>query len=204
AQFGSAAHRVDQHRRVAIERSGVFVFDDATGRGDDGGDAVVLVVAVGDVCTFGGDGADFAATVVIGVNGDLPVAIGRRDDIAVAVIGHRLALAVGIDNAHDPALPVGDPGIRAGSVVGRHGRDPAAQVGKAYASAIGGQLADHAVLVVVEVFTLDDAVGRGDFIDQSGGIPPVGAGSDRIGHTDQAALIVVEVFHASTVRRVDA
>src|SRR5690625_498145 len=90
----------------------------AAGCVDHGCDAIILVVAVGHVGTFGCDRAGFSAAFIVSVDGHLPVAVRRRHDIAVGIIGHGLAVAVGINDPHDAALPGCDPSVRIGPVVG--------------------------------------------------------------------------------------
>src|SRR5699024_4508743 len=144
-QLGSTACRIDDDRRRTVGFCRVFVFDDAAGSGHHGGHTVGLVVAVGDVCAFGGHRADFAAAGIVGVNGDLAVARRRRHNIAVRVIGHGLAVALGIDDSDDATFAVGDPRVGPGAVIGGDRGDAAAQIRIAYAAAVRGQLADHAL-----------------------------------------------------------
>ena len=130
---------------------------------------------------------------------DRPVTPGRHHQLPVGVIGHRLALVVGVDDPHEAALVVVQPRVRPRPVgVGDDG-DAAGEVGEARGAAVAGDLGDHATLLVVGVDRLGHAVGVGHALDQPGGVPAVAAGRAIGRDRDQPAGLVVAVVHAAPV-----
>ncbi|KZX22090.1 hypothetical protein ACH61_00802 [Rathayibacter tanaceti] len=128
-QTGASTLRVDHDTRGAVLVVRVLVARDSALLGDDRGHPVGLVVAAGDVRAGGGLRADEPAAMVVGVRGDRPVAAGRGEEVPGGVVAHRLPAPRRIDDPHEPAPGVRDPGVRAGPVRVRHDRRPAGQVG---------------------------------------------------------------------------
>ena len=145
------------------------------GTGDGGGhQAVELVPLPGLARPRGQTTQDYAAPLVEDARRGLPVPGAHHDLVAPPVVPHGLAPPLGVNDPHQAAAPVVDPGVAPRTVLVAGGRHPAGQVGVAGGTPERGALRGHAPRLVERVGHLYHAVSVHDLGQQARLVPPVG------------------------------
>ena len=161
--------------------------------------AIGLVMGPLEASTGRQDPHRLAATLVELGEGQGTIALRHHHQVVARVIGHRLALPLGVDDAHQPAPHVMDPGVGPRPVGIADGRHIARKVAVEGGAPVRGALGGDPARLVIGVVDLDHTIGVDDRLNQPLLVPAIGTHRSTGGRGEQTARIVVAEFDATTV-----